>query len=230
MLICSRLPPPMRRTCSNGAIASVHWNRASMQTCWSSPGVRAIPYAHLLDAPETKVSLVVIHGVARYGWPSLMGAFSVGTELLTVGRANRILNLHQETADPVVAELTLQEATDRLRDGLSRLHELATDREARLTALTAGRTVAAEPQWKLLLEQDEPVELATAFGRSGLGVSLSTPGGLERSETLTASAVTEATTAVHIELDDLTVADDPNYVDRLAVAVNVPEPHQNRLV
>jgi cytosine/adenosine deaminase-related metal-dependent hydrolase len=186
-------------------------------------GRRGDPYAHLLDASETRLSLVVVHGAPRCGWPSLMEQFAVGTESVHVGRSRRVLNLHQETADPVVAGITLQEATDRLNDGLSRLHELATQREVRLAAVATGRTVAAEPEWKLLLEQDEPVEIASAFNRAGLGICLSTPGGRERSEPLTARAVTEATATARIVLDKLTVADDPHYIQRLSVARNVPK-------
>ena len=80
-----------------------------------------------------------------------------------------------------------------------------------------------QPEWKLLLEQDEPVEIASAFNRAGLGICLSTPGGRERSEPLTARAVTEATATARIVLDKLTVADDPHYIQRLSVARNVPK-------
>ena len=186
-------------------------------------GRQGDPYAELLEASETRVSLVLIHGVARCGWPSLMAGLDLGGEPWRVGRARRVLQLQQQSADPLVAGLSLQQASDRLRDGLSRLHELAAAREHRITAAARGLAVAPEPPWKLLLDNDEPPEIAASLGRAGLGISVATPHGVVRSEAMTASQITAATAAVSIELDPLTVADDPAYGRRLQEAANLPD-------
>jgi hypothetical protein len=83
------------------------------------------PYDRLLAARESSITLVVIDGVPRYGGKRLMDNFGDGFEELSVGRARRFLNLREKTVNPVVGELTLAEAAERLRDGLSNLEELA---------------------------------------------------------------------------------------------------------
>jgi cytosine/adenosine deaminase-related metal-dependent hydrolase len=83
------------------------------------------PYAQLLEARETAITGVIINGVPRYGSPRLMAPFGPGSERLRVGRADRVLNLTQETGDPIVGTLSLHEARTRLQDGLTRLAELA---------------------------------------------------------------------------------------------------------
>jgi hypothetical protein len=109
-------------------------------------GRQGDPYDRLLHARESSISLVVINGVPRCGVRRLMDAFGGGTEEWTVGRARRIVNLRQETADPVVGELTLEQARDRLRAGLRNLAELAKPLDTGSTPLallaTLGRTFA----------------------------------------------------------------------------------------
>src|ERR687889_448274 len=83
------------------------------------------PYEALLEAGETSIALVVIDGVPRVGNERLMGYFGPVTERWRVGTTERALNLSQESADPVVGALMLREARYTLRDGLSRLPELA---------------------------------------------------------------------------------------------------------
>jgi len=102
------------------------------------------PYGRLLHARETSISLVVVGGVPRCGQARLMENFGPGTEQWSIGRARRVLNLAEETADPVVGELTFREARDRLRAGLANLAALAAPLDARSTPLAMlahlGRT------------------------------------------------------------------------------------------
>lgn len=83
------------------------------------------PYERLLSAGESLITLVVVNGVPRYGRTSLMQPFGPGTENWTVRSAKRVLNLRQATGDPLVGALTLRQARARLKDGMSRLPELA---------------------------------------------------------------------------------------------------------
>jgi len=60
----------------------------------------------------------------------------------------------QETADPAAGALNLKEARSRLRDGLQNFQKLALNREK--PAPCGVRAAPAEPQWFLLLENEEP--------------------------------------------------------------------------
>jgi hypothetical protein len=113
------------------------------------------PYAALREGSETGIALVVIDGVPRVGNERLMGFFGPVTEHWRVGTAERALNLSQESADPVVGALTLREARDTLRDGLSHLPELA-----RQLALRAPEALADELRWSLVLDHEEPLDTA----------------------------------------------------------------------
>jgi cytosine/adenosine deaminase-related metal-dependent hydrolase len=84
------------------------------------------PYDRIINARETSISLVIVNGVPRCGQPRLMGRFGEGTEEIEVGRSRRILNLDQDTA---IGDLTLKGATEKLKQGLLILPELAADLE-----------------------------------------------------------------------------------------------------
>ena len=88
-------------------------------------GRQGDPYAHLIGARESSITLVMVDGVARAGQSRLMAPFGAGTENWVVGEARRVLNLDDDTADPLVRGLSLAEARDRLSEGLRNLVELA---------------------------------------------------------------------------------------------------------
>ena len=185
-------------------------------------GRRGDPYASLLEARETAITLVIIDGVPRYGQRRLMERFGPGTEPWRVGRADRLLNLAQDDADPVVGALTLAQARDRLVDGLGRLPELAEDLERPRTRAEAD---AAAPPWTLLLDEDEPPGVALrprfAEGPSWLAAR-SLPPAADR-------AVPLSELLVPLTLDPPTVADDPRFFDRLAQQPNLPDHVKQRL-
>lgn len=174
------------------------------------------PYAQLLQAAETRVSLVVVNGVPRYGQARLMGRFGPGTENVRVGGSSRVLNLAQAEADPVVGALTLKTAQARLRDGLRRVRELAHDLEHPQLVLAAD----APPQWSLLLDHDEPEGIALRphlpFGPLGTLTA-------EMPQPTAAAAKPLSEILDPLELDPLTVADDDTFLDRLARQRNLPE-------
>ncbi len=183
-------------------------------------GRRNDPYAALLDARETTIILVVINGVPRYGRMSLMKNFGQGTEKLKVGSSTRLLNLMQETADPAVGALTLNEASKRLREGLGKLPELALNLEQ--PPPLKIRAAAPEPQWFLLLEHEEPE-----------GTALRPHLPLKGKETarlpVRALAAPLSELLTPLDLDPLTVADDKTFLDRLAGQTNLPEYVKNSL-
>lgn len=174
------------------------------------------PYAHLLKARETDIGLVVIDGAPRYGRLSLMKRFGEGTERCTVGRAQRVLNLAQAAADPVVGALTLKAARARLQDGLHRLPELADALEhPKPGVLGAGAT----PEWELLLDHEEPpgIALRPHLPNGPFGtLTAEMPGVLAAAAPL--SQILEP-----LELDPLTVADDDTFVNRLSAQPNLPD-------
>jgi cytosine/adenosine deaminase-related metal-dependent hydrolase/C-terminal processing protease CtpA/Prc len=171
-------------------------------------------YEHLLRARESAISLVVIDGAARYGQPTLMARLAAGTdnfENRTVGGADRVIDLTDALADPLVGALTLGEAESRLAEGLRTLPELARTLENPLTAgALLGASDGTSPGvWFLELDQDERDGLAD---RHAFGDGLS-PFALGAAE-----ALSEVLTP--LGLDPLTVVDDDGYIDRLA---GVPE-------
>ncbi|HET7857084.1 MAG TPA: amidohydrolase family protein, partial [Gaiellaceae bacterium] len=116
-------------------------------------------YEHLLKATERDVALVVVAGRPRYGKRSLVERLGgQGLEDVTIGGRKRVLNLKQATADPAVGKVSLAEATDRLRDALQNLKQLALDAERRGTPLhrMLAASEADEIVWGLALDELEP--------------------------------------------------------------------------
>ncbi|UKY54522.1 amidohydrolase family protein [Streptomyces inhibens] len=91
-------------------------------------GIVGDPYTTLIDTRDTGVQLVMIDGVARYGTRKLLQLLAPGAPLeepVSGAPADRALNLRDPSADPVVAGLTLAEATRRLSTALADLPLLA---------------------------------------------------------------------------------------------------------
>lgn len=180
------------------------------------------PYAHLIEASETAIILVVIDGAPRYGQGRLMTPFGTGTEQWKVGRSSRVLNLAQAEADPVVGALTLKAAQARLRDGLRDLPGLA-------HALEHPRAGASPadllPPWSLLLDHEEPEGIALRphlpYGPSR---SLTAMMPVMRAPSEPLSKVLEP-----LELDLLTVADDDSFLERLSGQPNLPASVKQKL-
>lgn len=173
-------------------------------------------YAKLFEGGETSISLVVIDGVPRYGSERLMNNFGPGTERWRVGSDERVLNLAQETANPVVGALRLGEARDRLREGMDKLPELARRLEE------SGRELVAEtaPTWSLVLDHEEPPGVAIRPHLTSDSADGPTAPRLAEIMAIQAplSQVLEA-----LEPDPLTVADDQDFTDRLARQRNLPD-------
>lgn len=186
------------------------------------------PYARLLAARETSVALVVISGVPRYGSPSLMERFDLGggAEPWTVAGSKRTLFLKEATANPVVGTLTLRAATATLEDALARLKELAIALEHPSPELALTLITAAQPQWLLLLDHEEPARLDQRPHLPG-------PDGAPTAEValdpgLASKPLSELLGPM--SLDPLTAADDGGYAGRLSKETNLPADVKAQLV
>ena len=187
-------------------------------------GRKQDPYERLFKSKESSIIMVVINGIPRFGQARLMKRFGVETENWRVGRSQRILNLHQETADPVVGELTLREAKDRLSEGMQKLPELAQALEAPRMASERRTLESAEAEWYLVLDHNELEGEAQRphlpFGETRTPTGL-IPGPVAR--------VPLSQVLIPLELDDLTVSDDGQFVDRLIQQQNLPVFIKSRL-
>ena len=176
-------------------------------------------YAQLLESSEADLVLVLIDGVPRYGTPELMAGAGPNAEAWTVGGAPRTLNLAQAEADPLVGKLTLRSAADRLVDGLHRLKELALDLE-RPPALAAVAPRTGSPQWYLQLDQEEAhgFSLRPRFGGCAERASP------ERiADILMTAAQPLSSLLGPLELDPITVVDDPDFLPLVAQQINLPD-------
>lgn len=184
-------------------------------------GTGGDPYDALIHAPETGISLVMIEGVARYGLPALMHALHADGEKMTVGGQARQLFLEDGDGDPDVAAVSLSAATSALAQALHTLPELARALE-QPKAPHAARLVldgARRPTWSLALDeiQDDGVDIrprlpyAGPTDFTGPRIVAARPSSTPLSALLTS-----------IELDPLTVADDAEFLHRIAAEPNVP--------
>jgi 5-methylthioadenosine/S-adenosylhomocysteine deaminase len=180
-------------------------------------GRQGDPYATLIQARETGVTLVTIDGVPLYGNQRLMSRFRVETEQVRVGGTSRLLNLDRDHPDPAVGPLTLAAATERLRDGMQRLPELARNLEVEIEEALESD----EEQWFLLLAEEEPEGIALRPRLSPEWVALEDARRLLVDAESLAIPLSEV--LVPLPLDALTVRDDRTYFDRLSRQPNLPD-------
>jgi cytosine/adenosine deaminase-related metal-dependent hydrolase len=184
-------------------------------------GTSSDPYKALVHAAETAISLVMINGVPRFGTSALMTRLGAGGERVSIGGRQRMLFMKQESGDEVVSGISLGQAKRTLVDALRRLPDLARDLESNrrgpARAMTDRLARSGPPIWFLALDELEATgselrhRLPGAHGRvSGpvLGTARATP----------LSQLVGPMT-----LDPLTVADDSNFLDRVAAQTVLPE-------
>ncbi|MDI2124662.1 amidohydrolase family protein [Yinghuangia seranimata] len=184
------------------------------------------PYTRLVDARDTEIALVVIAGTARYGTTRLMKALASEADIEDAGPgvpADRALNLHDEAGDPLVAGLTLAEATDRLTRALQDLPRPSARRARR--ARRAG-TSESNGDWRLALDEIQPTgaELRPRLPLPGTEGEPSGPtppprGFAVRTRDLAA-----------VVLDRLTAARDAVFLKRLGAEIDLPEHYRTALV
>jgi cytosine/adenosine deaminase-related metal-dependent hydrolase len=180
-------------------------------------GTSKDPYAQLVEAKESDLHLVVIGGVARYGTRTLMERLTENAlESLRVGAVARRLNLGDGASDELVAGLSLADAASLLRDALAELPQHARALAHRPAGARAD-DAAADGAWHLALDElalpetphaedtDETIDIDERPLRHAMSV---------------ARAV--APQIAPTTLDPLTVADDPQFFDTVAVEPNLP--------
>lgn len=180
------------------------------------------PYEGFLQARETDIRLVMINGVARYGWPDIMGDLVPPDQTLKVGGKTRRLFLQQASADPDVAPVTLSHAKTKLRTALKNISALAEALENPPVATRSALLDANdEPVWSLALDEvcDCGVEMAPRLPFNGPSDFT----GPERApRELSARAPALSSILRPIRLDPLTVADDIEFLDSIEDQPNLP--------
>jgi 5-methylthioadenosine/S-adenosylhomocysteine deaminase len=204
--------------------------RADILVIGGTGGPADEAYDALIHAKETDIRLVMINGVARYGVPALMAQLSPDDQTVKVGGQSRKLFLKQETSDPDVGVVSLSKATSQLRDALLNIKTLA--KEAEKPKAVAARKLAldatAKPVWSLALDeiQDRGEDIRPRLPFNGPS---DFTGARRAAVKVTAAAPPLSSILKPIQLDPLTVADDPGFLDAIEHQPNLPEAIKSNL-
>lgn len=182
------------------------------------------PVSPLFAGDERTVELVVINGTPRYGTPALMAADGPGVEKLSVGGEPRVLYLTQATEDPDVTALSFADAKAKLSDALQNLKAIRLEQEAAQPRRAGIEPLAAAPDVhaghpRLALDEFEHTDLTQ---RPHLPLHGVITGPRDQA---TANAPEQPLSAMlsPTQLDALTVADDPHWLDSLQTEQNLPD-------
>ena len=184
----------------------------------------AEPVQPLFQGDERTVQLVVINGTPRYGTPTLMATDGPGLETLTVGGEQRVLYLTQATGDPDVAALGFAAAQSKLEDALSNLKAIRLEQEAAAPRAAAPEGLAAAPAVELghpRLALDE-FEYTDFTQRPHLRLGGEPTGPTDHTASTPPGEPVSALLGP-VQLDPLTVADDPTWLQRVTDEKNLPE-------
>jgi len=181
-------------------------------------GTSEDPYDQLIRAKETDLTLVVINGVPRFGRNPLMSALGAIGEPLTINGQKRTLFLKQDTQDPVVGAIKLSQATATLKEALSKLPALAKALEKPQPVAAIGRR-SVPPSWQLALDEIED----TGFDLRPRLRSLRTRQLTGPARRVAAAPKPLSQILQPLELDPLTVVDDPDFLPALARERNLPQ-------
>jgi C-terminal processing protease CtpA/Prc len=167
-------------------------------------GQQGDDFMRVINARETSVTLVIINGFPHAGQRSLMEAFQLGKEEIRVGQSIRVLHLEQDDAHPLVTNLTLTEATRRLRQAMKDLPSLAADLDsAQAQGLFSGSTDVQGTVWHIVTDfEEDDRAIEEALGVASLPI---------------------ADFVEPMELEGITVADDSQFLRKLVAARNLPE-------
>lgn len=180
-------------------------------------------YAHLINARETDISLVLIDGVIRYGRISIVEGFDQNAEDWDVGGQPRKISLAEDTADPDVGALTLREAYDKLADGLNHLPELAKQLEDPSPQFVDSMLDLTSAKWSLVLDHDEPGGITSRPHLPYQGRLTAMPTKPKNGDVTLAQRPPLSQELQPEVLDRLTVADDQTFLDRLREELNLPD-------
>ena len=183
----------------------------------------AEPVKPLFLGDERTVQLVAINGTPRYGTPALMATDGPGVETLTVGGEPRVLYLTQATGDPDVAALGFGAARTALQSALANLKALRLEQEAAAPRAVEPEGLAAAPAVepghpRLALDEFEHTDFTQ---RPHLRLDGVVTGPTDRAAA-TAPGEPVSSLLGPVELDPLTVADDPTWLRRVTEETNPP--------
>jgi hypothetical protein len=141
-------------------------------------------------------------------------------ETFAVGGEQRVLYLKQDTGDPDVAALGFAEAKAKLTDALHNVKELRLEQERtwapREPLAAAPRIDPGRP--RLALDEFEDTDFTQ---RPHLEFAGRVTGPTDRRAAAVAAPISSLLSPV--ELDPLTVADDPTFLDHVAAEINLPD-------
>jgi cytosine/adenosine deaminase-related metal-dependent hydrolase len=162
------------------------------------------PYERPFLVDEQAIILTVVNGIARYGAPEQMGRLKAvadrvlgqqeGPATVRVGSAERALDLRLMQGDEIIPSMSFTEASERLAEGMQDVEALA--RAAGAEGGKRSRTKTSP------VSEGQPVE----WRLDGVSVAELATDDIPRS----------------LSLDPPTVADDPDFFDRIARQVNLP--------
>jgi hypothetical protein len=181
-------------------------------------GTSTDPYDQLIRAKETDITLVVINGVPRFGQNTFMSALGAKGEALRIDGQRRTLFFKQDTQDPLVGAIKLSQAKATLKNALSKLPALAKELEKPKPVAIIGRG-RAPTTWQLALDEieDTGFDLRPRL-RSRTTRQLTGP---TRRAAVAAKPLSQIVQP--LELDPLTVVDDPDFLAALASQRNLPQ-------
>lgn len=183
-------------------------------------GITGNAYEKFLSRSETAISLVIINGVPRYGHEILMNNWTDKKEKMEVNGVKYQIHLKQATADPVVGTLKLEDAVNKLSDGLRNLPNVAKNLETVRLTFSFPRA-DAPPQWFLVLDHNDEPE--------GEKLRMTISGSSKPAQPLMASQPLSEIVE-EMELDKMTVADDPDFLNVIQNEQNLPQYLKDGLV
>jgi 5-methylthioadenosine/S-adenosylhomocysteine deaminase len=198
-LVASVTCEPARMLKWNASLGSIAPGKLADLTVIA--GKAADPYALLVRSKEKDIALVLIGGERKYGRATLMKGVPAA-ETLHVGERKFAAVFDR---DPDLLFMSLSEATETLGAALRKLPELVGGKWAHQLGLAAA---APDTGWRLADDAQEDVPFDA--NRE------------QRRATFAALAATPPLPTVPIDLDPLTIGDDPHFIERIRAARNLP--------
>jgi hypothetical protein len=175
------------------------------------------PHGSLIRARERDVLAVLIRGTPRYGDQKLMKALGATGESLIVGGQAKLADFNDPLGDPDVDKIPLADAISILKDVLARIPNLETHERLGRGALHRPLAASAPPRARLLLEEPEGEQpdhrTRHAFFGAGVASPVAAPAGASLAAKLP---------LIPLQLDALTVDDDPDFRTMLGQQQNLP--------
>ena len=204
--MATRLPAEILRW--DGELGTLQANR--LADLFVVKGTGGDPYEHLLQATEADIHLVVINGLPRYGLEGLMHDLGQDGERWRLRNSRRLLHL-SDIPDEEVVPISLKEARSQLKKAMKSLPELAKKQAAGQMGAVGAIDTPSVPYTLVLDNEFEDLEL---FGPVTTAEVIGAAW---------AASIPLPDLVIKMELDELTVAEDPeNYLQQFRNQPNLP--------